>query len=107
MQFAPILFLVAAYTAVVQANDHFYGYTCYGCDCNAFESTSSEGNCIELSQGAAAWGISTGAYSGTYCTLFSESGCQGETQNVGHKSGQTWGCTNSQIGWVYSVLCES
>ena len=34
----------------------------------------------------------------TYCTLFSEAHFDGASQNVGHRQGHNWGCTNSQIG---------
>ncbi|KAJ5881070.1 uncharacterized protein N7473_012123 [Penicillium subrubescens] len=94
--------------SVAMANaESFYAYTCYGCGCDAYQSfgTNIKNSCTNVGSGAAAWGISTGKDSKTYCTLFSEENCGGKSQNVGHKTGQTWGCTNSQIGWVKSVIC--
>jgi hypothetical protein len=85
----------------------FIGYTCYGCNCNGFESFGDDKfeTCVDLSQGAASWGVSATPLDGVFCTLFAGSGCTGSSQNVGHHNGQSWGCTNSNIGWVQSVKC--
>jgi hypothetical protein len=100
----PSILLLGVSTLVMA--DSFYAYTCYGCDCNAFQSFGGniEDGCTNLNSGAASWGISTGTDSGTYCTLFSGSDCSGASQNVGHHKGHTWGYTDSQIGWVESVI---
>jgi hypothetical protein len=100
------LALLGSSTMLAQA-ESFYAYTCYGCGCNAFQGlgTNVKESCQNLNQGAAAFGIGTEKYSGTYCTLFSEPNCGGESQNVGVHSGETWGCTDSNIGWAQSVLC--
>lgn len=105
MKFLPAIVLAAS--AAVANAESFYAYTCYGCDCNAYEAfgTNIKNTCTNVGSGAASWGISTGARSGTYCTLFSEENCGGSSQNVGHHTGQTWGCTDTQIGWVKSVIC--
>ncbi|KAJ5876459.1 uncharacterized protein N7529_002043 [Penicillium soppii] len=89
------------------AADSFYAYTCYNCGCNAFQGLGSnvEEGCTNLNSGAASFGVSAGSRSDTYCTLFSGRDCSGSSQNVGHHKGETWGCTNSNIGWANSVLC--
>ncbi|KAJ5924380.1 hypothetical protein N7466_008567 [Penicillium verhagenii] len=108
MQFKTLLpsLLLVSYGSMAAA-DSFYAYSCDDCDCNAYQSLGSsvEGTCTDLNGGAASFGVSAGKESGTYCTLFSGSHCGGESQNVGHHKGETWGCTNTEIGWVYSVLC--
>ncbi|KAL2055027.1 hypothetical protein ABVK25_004849 [Lepraria finkii] len=89
--------------------DSFYLYTCNGCNCNAFQSVGSgdEGKCKKLDSGAASVGLSSTSSSKLQCTLYTSSDCSGagSSQNVGIKSGQSWGCTNSQIGWVNSMDC--
>ncbi|KAJ0417542.1 hypothetical protein BJY00DRAFT_315834 [Aspergillus carlsbadensis] len=91
---------------LVKASE-FIGYTCYGCNCNGFQSFNDDKfeNCVDLLQGAASWGVSATPLDGVFCTLYSGKGCSGSEQNVGHHNGQSWGCTNSNIGWVQSVKC--
>ncbi|KAJ5784279.1 uncharacterized protein N7503_009491 [Penicillium pulvis] len=101
MQFKNLLpsILLVSYASLAAA-DSFYAYTCNGCGCNAFQGlgASIEGTCTNLNSGAASFGISAGKESGTYCTLFTGKDCSGASENVGHHKGQTWGCTNSNIG---------
>jgi hypothetical protein len=108
MQFKTLLpsLLLIGYGSVAAA-DSFYAYPCTGCGCNASQGFGGniEGACTNLNSGATSFGISAGKNSGTYCTLFSGSDCSGASENVGHHRGQTWGCTNSNIGLVNSVLC--
>ncbi|MCJ1404363.1 hypothetical protein MMC11_007588 [Xylographa trunciseda] len=87
----------------------FYAYSCDGCNCNAFQSLGSGiiGGCANLEDGAAAIGISAAAGSQVTCRLFTDYDCESPYQSIGVASGQTWGCTNAQNGWVYSILCQS
>jgi hypothetical protein len=42
------------------------------------------------------------------CTLFKTGDCKGINQAVGIHSGQTWGCTGTQIGGNFgSISCVS
>jgi hypothetical protein len=105
MKLLSTITLVAS-MAVTNA-ESFYAYTCNGCACDSYQAfgTNIKNSCTNIGSGAASWGISTGKTSGTYCTLFSGEKCAGKSQNVGQHTGQIWGCTNSNIGWVRSVIC--
>lgn len=105
MKLLPGIALVAC--MAVSSAESFYAYTCDGCNCDAYEAfgTNIKNSCTNIGSGAASWGISTGRKSKTYCTLFSEENCSGKPQNVGHHTDETWGCTNSQIGWAKSAIC--
>jgi hypothetical protein len=41
------------------------------------------------------------------CTLFDSGDCSGTSQSVGIHSGQTFGCTGTQIGSFGSISCAS
>jgi hypothetical protein len=44
---------------------------------------------------------------GMTCQAYTGSNCVGTEQNMDIKSGQTFGCTGSQIGTISSVNCQS
>jgi hypothetical protein len=93
-----LLSILARRTAAAEA----YAYVCYGCDCDSFETIGSEASCQNLSSGAAALGLS-----GTLlqCTGYTGYDCTGSQQTVGVDPFQSWGCTDSNIGWIYSMSC--
>jgi hypothetical protein len=46
------------------------GYTCYGCNCNGFQGFGDDKfeTCVDLSLGAASWGVSATPLDGFFCT---------------------------------------
>jgi hypothetical protein len=94
------------------AESGVWAYTCFGCECDAFQSLGDIGStnskqCVDLDSGAAALGLSENtAGAGLGCCIYSGSGCTGSNQQIGVGPGETWGCTNSDINWIFSVKCD-
>ena len=90
-----------------------YFYKCDGCHCDSFyDYTNFIGStpCLPLSGGATSvgltreWGQDLGSYQ-TTCSLYRDSACTTEFQSVGVKSGESWGCTDSETPLAQGAIC--
>lgn len=102
--------VAACIAAAPVLGDAVYAYPCRDCGCstgNNFGSTAY-GDCVNLKD---SWsiGISDSGLKGSQsikCTAFPNYDCQGNSQDMGVYRGEAWGCTNTQISWIRSVVCE-
>lgn len=79
---------------------------CSGADAGRFvDGGSNIGQCqnINVGFGPVAVGLSGG--SSAHCTMFASNDCSGVEENVGIHSGQTFGCTATEIGAFGSFKC--
>ncbi|KAL4877828.1 hypothetical protein BJY04DRAFT_221793 [Aspergillus karnatakaensis] len=106
-----LLALAVALQGSFTVGQSVYSYNCADCNCNADHSFGSTafGDCINLPVDAYSMGLSKAGLGGiksVRCTVFDTYGCQGRSQNMGVRTGQNWGCTNTQISWVRSAVCN-
>ncbi|KFY68850.1 hypothetical protein V496_00748 [Pseudogymnoascus sp. VKM F-4515 (FW-2607)] len=96
------------YAAPTLADTAAYAYNCGGCGCNAQKSfgETSNGDCVDLPDSWSMGLSATNFGESLECRVYNAYGCQGDGQNMGIKSGNSWGCTNTQVGWIRSVTCQ-
>ncbi|PYH98269.1 hypothetical protein BO71DRAFT_426239 [Aspergillus ellipticus CBS 707.79] len=88
-------------------------FTCY-CDQGCTRSNwlgwgiggLDSGTCVELPSGVAATNVDRGnLYTDLWCQMYTGSACDGTEQNIGVAGLEDMSCTDSQVGWWYSVRC--
>ena len=88
----------------------FYIYDCPRCNCDAsytYNPFTVKTPCLNV--GGGSWiGVTIGASSQeVLCRVYPEENCAGSAQTVSVHEDSSWGCTESQVGSIASVLCEA
>jgi hypothetical protein len=106
-----VALLSASFTVPVLALQGF-AYPCTDCRCNGATvldiGPNTRSGCVNINTGFGPVAIGLSGSSHDKCTLFKTGDCKGINQAVGIHSGQTWGCTGTQIGGNFgSISCVS
>lgn len=90
------------------ADTAVYAYDCDNCGCNAKKNFGelSYGDCVDLPDSWSMGLSTTERKTPVECRVYDSYGCQGNGQNMGIHSHETWGCTNTQVGWIRSATCR-
>jgi hypothetical protein len=90
------------------ADTAVYAYNCDNCGCNAQKNFGelSYGDCVDLPDSWSMGLSTTELRTPVECRVYDSYGCQGNGQNMGIHSHETWGCTNTQVGWIRSATCR-
>ena len=111
MHFAKLVALLSASFTIPALALEAFTYPCTNCKCNGATvvdiGPNEQSGCVNINVGYGPAAIGLSGSSLDKCTLFDSGDCSGTSQSVGIHSGQTFGCTGTQIGSFGSISCAS
>jgi hypothetical protein len=111
MHFIQLVTLLSASFTVPALALETIVFPCTNCKCSgatvANIGPNEQTGCVNINVGFGPAAIGLSGAPADKCTIFRSGDCSGESQSVGIHSGQTFGCTGTQIGTFSSVSCTS
>jgi hypothetical protein len=113
MHFTKFVALLSASFTVPALALEVFVFPCFESQCNCNGATvlnigpNEQSGCVNINTGFAAFAVGLSGSSLDHCTMFTSGDCTGINQSVGINGGQTFGCTDNQIGVFGSLSCAS